>query len=350
MRKESCIGTFILIFLTSMSYSQYLPLTGGTLTGDLNIPSLTVTNGYVNGVAIGTGGTAVFISNQNLNNLTVAGFYRGSGLINAPDNGWWFVFVEGHDNSGGNLPGWTKQTITAFGADNSYSSGTTFIRNQIGGTDWTPWSKILAENTNGNVGIGTTSPSEKLSVTGNIGIPDGSFYKIISSNATVWSNTNLIGHGFNNYDYTSVLVAGHQPNTAEIRLLANGNVGIGTTSPTEKLSVNGNIRSKKITVTQQNWPDYVFDSSYTLQSLSQVEQFIKDNKHLPDVPSAKEVADKGLDLGDNQALLLKKIEELTLYMIEMKKENEEMKKENQKVRKLNELLILRIKKLETNKQ
>ncbi|MFL9483216.1 hypothetical protein ACI6Q2_10610 [Chitinophagaceae bacterium LWZ2-11] len=203
---------------------------------------------------------------------------------------------------------------------------------------------------NGNMGIGTTSPTEKLSVNGNIGIPDGSFYKIISSNATAWSNTNLIGHGFNNYDYTSVLVAGHQPNTAEIRLLANGNVGIGTTSPTEKLSVNGNIRSKKITVTQQNWPDYVFDSSYTLQSLSQVEQFIKDNKHLPDVPSAKEVADKGLDLGDNQALLLKKIEELTLYMIEMKKENEEMKKENQKVRKLNELLILRIKKLETNKQ
>ncbi|MFL9483960.1 hypothetical protein ACI6Q2_14370 [Chitinophagaceae bacterium LWZ2-11] len=107
----------------------------------------------------------------------------------------------------------------------------------------------------------------------------------------------------------------------------SGNVGIGVTTPTEKLSVNGNIRTKKLIVTQTGWPDYVFDSSYTLTPLTQVEQFIKDNKHLPDVPSAKEVADKGLDVGDNQAVLLKKIEELTLYMIEMKKENDRMKEE-----------------------
>ncbi|MFL9485769.1 hypothetical protein ACI6Q2_23525, partial [Chitinophagaceae bacterium LWZ2-11] len=106
-------------------------------------------------------------------------------------------------------------------------------------------------------------------------------------------------------------------------LLVDGNVGIGTTNTgSNKLAVEGTIGARKLKITQITpWPDYVFDSSYVLTPLAQVEQFIKDNKHLPDVPSAKEVTDKGLDVGDNQAMLLKKIEELTLYMIEMKKEN-----------------------------
>ncbi|MFL9485741.1 hypothetical protein ACI6Q2_23385, partial [Chitinophagaceae bacterium LWZ2-11] len=113
----------------------------------------------------------------------------------------------------------------------------------------------------------------------------------------------------------------------------SGNVGIGTTTPgSYKLAVEGTIGARKLKITQVSpWPDYVFDSSYTLTPLAQVEQFIKDNKHLPDVPSAKEVTDKGLDVGDNQAVLLKKIEELTLYMIEMKKENENLKQRVEKL-------------------
>ncbi|MFL9485768.1 hypothetical protein ACI6Q2_23520, partial [Chitinophagaceae bacterium LWZ2-11] len=105
--------------------------------------------------------------------------------------------------------------------------------------------------------------------------------------------------------------------------LVDGNVGIGTTNTgSNKLAVEGTIGARKLKITQVTpWPDYVFDSAYTLTPLAQVEQFIKDYKHLPGVPSAKEVANRGLDVGDNQAVLLKKIEELTLYMIEMKKEN-----------------------------
>lgn len=98
-----------------------------------------------------------------------------------------------------------------------------------------------------------------------------------------------------------------------------GNVGIGTTNPQTSLAVNGDITAKKVKVTLLGWSDYVFDSSYQLAPLSQLEKYISQNKHLPDVPSAVVVEKNGIDIGDNQALLLKKIEELTLYIINQEK-------------------------------
>ena len=92
------------------------------------------------------------------------------------------------------------------------------------------------------------------------------------------------------------------------------------------------IGARKIKVTQVTpWADYVFNDDYKLQSLPDLELFIKSNKHLPEVPSAEQVEKEGIDLGDNQALLLKKIEELTLYMIEMKKELNVLKKQNEQL-------------------
>ena len=74
------------------------------------------------------------------------------------------------------------------------------------------------------------------------------------------------------------------------------------------------------------WPDYVFDACYKLKPLSEIEKFVNVNKHLPGIPSAKEVQNKGgIELGAMQTQLLEKVEELTLYLIEMKKENEKMK-------------------------
>jgi hypothetical protein len=115
-------------------------------------------------------------------------------------------------------------------------------------------------------------------------------------------------------------------NSVALTLSSSGNVGIGTTSPSEKLSVEGNmsangfITTKKITVTQLGWSDYVFKKEYKLRSLESLEAFINQNKHLPEVPTAKEVKAKGISVGDNQALLLKKIEELTLYVIDLQKQ------------------------------
>lgn len=110
---------------------------------------------------------------------------------------------------------------------------------------------------------------------------------------------------------------------------SSGNVGIGTTNDHSgyKLSVYGNVLAQKIRITQTGWPDYVFHPGYKLPSLNDVDAYIKQNCHLPDVPSAAEVEKDGLDLGDNQATLLKKIEELTLYLIEQNKKNEELSKQ-----------------------
>lgn len=107
----------------------------------------------------------------------------------------------------------------------------------------------------------------------------------------------------------------------------NGNIGIGVQSPSDRLTVNGNIRTRKVIVTQTGWPDYVFDSSYQLPSLDSVSSFIQVNKRLPDMPSAAVVEKDGHDLGEVQKQLLKKVEELTLYVIELKKENEAQQKE-----------------------
>lgn len=110
-------------------------------------------------------------------------------------------------------------------------------------------------------------------------------------------------------------------------------MGIGTSTPSEKLSVNGNVRVQKVIVTKTGWSDYVFDEQYKLRPLSSLELFIKNNKHLPEIPSAREVGGKGIDIGDNQALLLKKIEELTLYVIELKQENQKQQREINQLKK-----------------
>jgi hypothetical protein len=100
-----------------------------------------------------------------------------------------------------------------------------------------------------------------------------------------------------------------------------GNVGIFTgDTKGYQLAVNGNAIFNKVVVKPYpNWPDYVFDSAYQLRPLAKVDQYIKANHHLPEIPSADSVEKAGMDVGANQAALLKKIEELTLYVIEQNK-------------------------------
>ncbi len=103
-------------------------------------------------------------------------------------------------------------------------------------------------------------------------------------------------------------------------MLSNGNVGIGTLKPTERLSVNGKIRAQEVKVETANWPDYVFTDGYQLPTLKETADFIEKNKHLPGVPKAAEIEENGLSLGEMNKILLQKIEEMTLHLIEQQQQ------------------------------
>ncbi len=103
----------------------------------------------------------------------------------------------------------------------------------------------------------------------------------------------------------------------------SGSVGIGVDDndmdTAYKLLVDGDIKTRKVKVTLDGWADYVFDPGYTLPPLADVESYIKENGHLPGIPSEEEVMEEGVYLGETDVMLLKKIEELTLYVIELEK-------------------------------
>jgi len=105
-----------------------------------------------------------------------------------------------------------------------------------------------------------------------------------------------------------------------IQVSSSGNVGIGKVNPEQKLEVNGQIHTKEVQIDFNNWPDFVFENDYDLLSLTEIARFIKNNGHLPEIPSATQVADEGIYVGKMNALLLQKIEELTLHLIEKDKE------------------------------
>ena len=220
-----------------------------------------------------------------------------------------------------------------------------WIRDNAGGTQFALGNTTSEDDSNiklsinnvGNVGIGTSQPSEPLHIvagSGNVlrlhkAVGGGSGSLIMSTDFGS-GNTYSISPYINGISNGGFSIKDITNNVERMVIqYMTGNVGIGTTNPSERLSVNGNIRTKKLIVTQTGWPDYVFVNDYYLMPLNDVKKFINKNKHLPGIPSAEQVTEAGLDVGDTQALLLKKIEELTLYVIQLKEENQAIKKEIQ---------------------
>lgn len=120
---------------------------------------------------------------------------------------------------------------------------------------------------------------------------------------------------------------------------ANGNIGLNTyNTKGNKLAVNGNVIATEVTVQPYgSWPDYVFKKDYQLRSLSEVKNYIDQNQHLPEIPSAQEIEKDGLKLGDINKLLTKKVEELTLYLIE--KDDQLKKQLNKQQKQINKLIM-----------
>ncbi|MEC7264343.1 MAG: hypothetical protein VXW38_11435 [Bacteroidota bacterium] len=222
---------------------------------------------------------------------------------------------------------------------NHYSHGNTLLNTQ-----------------GGSVGIGTTNPQQKLEVKGKIYLnsgPDDDGIYWARHNMTLGTipgsyNHNVLmlkpGGATNGLLHSSLemyIAASESSHERRVRIHTSGdsffnggNVGIGTASPDSKLTVKGNIHAEEVKVDLSvPGPDYVFKEGYDLRSLEEVQNHIKEYGHLPNIPSAQEMEENGIQLGEMNMKLLEKIEEVTLYLLEQKTQIEYLTNQNKELKK-----------------
>lgn len=203
----------------------------------------------------------------------------------------------------------------------------------------------------GNFGIGTNNPLAKFEINRGdilvknlINVDNSSAimigHSIVDGNLTTCGTsirTITQNGGANVYGMQFFTQESHVTNqTEKVRIQGNGNVGIGTTNPQNKLDVNGTIHSKEVKVDMTGWSDFVFKKEYDLPTLQEVEKHIAEKGHLQNIPSEEDVLKNGINLGEMNAKLLQKIEELTLYIIQ---QNRKIYSQEDKIKELEKEII-----------
>jgi len=237
-----------------------------------------------------------------------------SGVSSAHTNG---LTIENNSDVGINLlsPNSNMGRIY-FGDPQSFTTGSIeYVHNGDFFKFRTNNSEKFRITSDGKIGVGTVSPQYSMDVHGNVRAKQHLITGGDLSNGRVYIRD----------------IGGNQKILLQsdgVSYFNSGNVGIGTSTPQSKLAVNGQIRATEVKVLAEiSVPDYVFETDYKLRTLQETKEYITENKHLPEIPSAAEIGENGIDLGDMNMKLLKKIEELTLYLIEQNKEIMEMRKE-----------------------
>jgi hypothetical protein len=285
-----------------------------------------------NNVGIGTNANC---SNYEGSYNTIIGSYAGGGAVKEPAPK--ALLPKPHNRSGnifiGYRAGYNEQGSNKLYIENSDS------KTPLIGGDFSKDEIYL----NGRVGIGTSELGNyKLNIDGNVNLT-GDFYRneeliglwqqstenafFTQRNVSIGTNelenyklningnTNLTGDFYRNEE-----LIGLWQQSAENAFFTQGNVSIGTDMFLEeyKLAVDGKIICEELTVKlSEDWPDYVFESDYNLMSFKDLKSYIEKNKHLPEIPAAKEIKENGISVGEINAKLLQKIEELTLYILEL---------------------------------
>lgn len=185
-------------------------------------------------------------------------------------------------------------------------------------------------STTGRLGLGVSNPLNTLDVLNGFAAGTETHF-FIGQDHNFAANTGRYGVGlsFEHLDGTSAGKKSHLniwfANEKKRAMTFNylGYVGIGCSNPDARLTVKGQVHAEEVKVELLGsvCPDYVFESTYNLMSLTELEEYLKINKHLPEIPSAKEMEANGMYLREMNLSLLKKVEELTLYLIELKKES-----------------------------
>lgn len=281
---------------------------------------------------------------------------RGSGIFNgmimssmASEIGGQLRLINGSKTVAGAASTWTIYNMTGgygnslqFWAYDNSSCGGGLCSNRFTIMD------------NGNIGIGIHDPNNKLEVVADefntleaAGFYNTTAYGNVNNKSETRINIGKIEQNarqpmgaigaFPAYNTDSsngnlaLYTRENQLVIERVRIKSNGNVGIGTINPTNKLDVNGTIHSKEVKVDMDNWSDFVLKKEYTLPTLEEVERHIGEKGHLENIPSEKEVLENGINLGEMNAKLLQKIEEMTLYMIEQNKQIIDLKYRLEKV-------------------
>jgi len=208
--------------------------------------------------------------------------------------------------------GQAPNTLTTFigppGGNGSSGNPSFSIASATSAWPYTSYTTRLTVLATGNVGIGTVNPMATLDVNGIINLPNNTALSFNNSASQIYRNSIEGGIQFTGTGGANTLFIND-----------NGNVGIGTANPQSLLSVRGIITAKELNVTQTNWSDFVFDSTYHRMTLDKVASYVREHKRLPDIPSGTEVEKNGLNLGAMEKLHMQKIEELTLYAIDADK-------------------------------
>jgi hypothetical protein len=290
------------------NYNTYIGKSSGTLAGDASYNSAVGVN---SGLENYGGSYNVFFGANSGSNNQSGSYNTCLGINSGYNNGYGNrnVFI-------GSYAGYYETGSDKLYIDNSNTSSPLiygdFLSNtlRVNGTgrftsDLTIGNNLTVEGNYTYLGDGPSGDYKSL----NIGVLE-----------VLALESNHAALNFGDLGALDIPVYFKQYDSPRITLATNGKVGVGTTTPDEMLTVNGIIHTKEVRVDLSGWPDYVFNINYTLPKLKEVEQHIREKGHLKDIPSAKEVEENGILLGDMNAKLLQKIEELTLYIIQQDKE------------------------------